>query len=421
MAGPAEVDRVAVRIGDEPPARRRRFLLMVGGLSLFGPLCIDMYLPALPRIATDLHSSASEVQLSLTSCLVGLAVGQLIIGPLSDRHGRRPPLIAGLALFIVASFTCAASPTTTVLVLLRFAQGFGGAAGIVIARAVVRDLFSGVAAARFFSLLMLVTGAGPVLAPQIGAELLRLTSWRGVFVVLGVAGSLLLAMAILRLPETLPAHGRDVGGLRATLRGMHTVATSRTFVANALACGLGFGAIFAYVSGSSFVMEDVYQLSPQVFGLLFALNGCGLVAASQVNARIVGRFGSARILTFGLLALAAGGVAALIVVAIGGVGLIGLVPCLFVCVSCNGFVGPNAMALSLNDFPEAAGSASALLGVLQFGIGAAVAPLVGIGGSHDALPMATAMAVFGLAATTVRFSLTRPVDRAPRVAVKLEA
>jgi DHA1 family bicyclomycin/chloramphenicol resistance-like MFS transporter len=342
-----------------------------------------------------------------------------LIGPLSDRLGRRPPLFAGLALFVVASFVCAAAPTTTVLILLRFGQGFGGAAGIVIARAIVRDLHSGVAAARFFSMLMLVTGAGPVLAPQIGAELLRLTSWRGVFVVLGVSGSLLLVMAVVRLPETLPVELRDGGGLRTTLRSMHTVATSRIFVANTLACGLGFGAIFAYVSGSSFVMEDVYHLSPQVFGLLFALNACGLVAAGQVNARIVGRFGSPRLLTVGLCALAAGGVAALLVVSIGGLGLAGLVPCLFVTVTCNGLVGPNAMALALNDFPDAAGSASALLGVLQFGIGAAVAPLVGIAGSHNALPMVIAMATFGLAAITVRFRLTRPV--APKQRVALEA
>ena len=353
MARSSSAQRVAAEGEDAPPVRKRRFLLMVGGLSLFGPLCIDMYLPALPRIASDLHSSASGVQLSLTSCLVGLALGQLLIGPLSDRHGRRPPLFVGLALFIVSSFVCAAAPSTLVLVLLRFCQGFGGAAGIVVARAIVRDLHSGVAAARFFSMLMLVTGAGPVLAPQIGAELLRLTSWRGVFVVLGVSGSLLLAMAALRLPETLPLRrAADGGGLRVTIRAMRTVATSRTFVANALACGLGFGAIFAYVSGSSFVMEDVYHLSPQLFGLVFAFNACGLVATGQVNARIVGRFGSARLLTFGLVALASGGVAALVVVASGGLGLAALIACLFVTVSCNGLVGPNAMALALNDFPR---------------------------------------------------------------------
>jgi len=420
VASPREVRATRPQFADlhdgAPAAalpKRRRFLLMVGGLSLFGPLCIDMYLPALPRISSDLHAGPSAVQFSLTTCLVGLGLGQLLIGPLSDRLGRRPPLLAGLVLFVLASLTCSMAPNALLLAGIRFVQGLGGAAGIVIARAIVRDLHSGVAAARFFSMLMLVTGAGPVLAPQIGAGLLRVTSWRGVFIVLAVLGTLLLAMAASRLPETLPPERRDSGGLRSTIRSMRGVATSRVFMANALACSLGFGAIFAYVAGSSFVMEDIYGLSPQVFGLLFALNACGLVAAGQVNARIVGRYGSERLLTAGLIALASGGVGLLLVVGSGHIGLAGIIPCLFVTVACNGFVGPNAMALALNDFPESAGSASALLGLLQFSLGAAVAPIVGIAGSHDALPMAVAVAALGTSAISVRLVLTRtPADKA---------
>jgi DHA1 family bicyclomycin/chloramphenicol resistance-like MFS transporter len=383
-----------------------RMILIVGALAAFGPLCIDMYLPALPDIGRDLHASASAVEASLTACLVGLATGQIVVGPISDRVGRRTPLFFGLTAFVVASAACAFSPGIIALIGLRFVQGFGGAAGIVISRAIVRDLYAGPMAARFFSLLMLVTGLGPVLAPQIGAELLHLGSWRGVFVALSIAGAILLAIAAFCLPETLPPERRSAGGLTATLRTMRFVATQRTFLASALACGLGFGALFAYVGGSSFVLENIYGLSPQMFSLVFALNAIGLISASQVNGRLVGRIGSTRLMTFGLIGLATGGVAALVVVASGHFGLAGLLPCMFLVLTSNGFVAPNAMALAMNGFPEAAGSASALLGVLQFSIGASVAPLVGLGGTHDALPMVIVMAALGVSAISVRLLLS---------------
>jgi DHA1 family bicyclomycin/chloramphenicol resistance-like MFS transporter len=388
-----------------PP--KGRFFLMIGGLSLFGPLCIDMYIPALPRLTADLHASTSSIQLSLTTCLIGLGLGQLLIGPASDRLGRRRPLLCGLAVFVVASVLCAFAPNATTLAGLRFVQGLGGSAGIVIARAIVRDLYSGPTAARFFSLLMLVTGAGPVFAPQIGAELLRLTSWRGVFVFLAGAGALLLVMAATQLPETLATDRRELGSLGATFASMRGVVSSRVFLANALACALGVGAIFAYISGSSFVMEDIYHLSPQVFSLLFAMNGCGLVAGARINAQLVSRFGSERLLTAALGVMATTGVTLTLVV-LSGIGLGGILPCLFMMMFCLGFVTPNAMALALNDFPDAAGSASALIGLLQFSVGAAVAPLVGIAGNHDALPMALCMASVGIAAIVVRLILVGP-------------
>jgi DHA1 family bicyclomycin/chloramphenicol resistance-like MFS transporter len=382
-----------------------RMLLLVGSLAAFAPLCIDTYLPALPAIGRDLHASASEVEASLTACLLGLGFGQLFVGPISDRLGRRRPLIAGLAFFVLASAGCAFAPNAITLILLRFLQGFGGAAGLVTGRAVVRDQYSGHTAVRFFSLLILVTGMGPILAPQLGAGLLHFGSWRFVFIAFVVGGAILLSISVFALPETLPAAERHTGGLLVTVRLMREVATDRIFLANALACALGFGVLFAYVAGSSFALENVYGLSPQQFSLAFALNAVGLVAASQVNGRLIGRVGSNKLMTGGLFGLAFAGIALIAVVSTGFLGLAGVLSCTFIALASNGFVSPNAQALAMNDFPRAAGSASALLGVLQFAIGGIVAPLVGLGGSHDALPMAIVMASMGVLAVGARLLL----------------
>lgn len=383
-------------------------LLLIGSMGAFGPLCIDTYLPALPDISDDLHASASSVQLSLTACLIGLGVGQLVIGPLSDRHGRRRPLCIGLSLFVVASTACAFAPSITALIVLRLLQGLGGAAGIVISRAIVRDLYSGAAAARFFSLLMLVTGAGPILAPQFGALIMGFAPWRGIFVALSGTGVVLLLIAALRLPETLPVAARNGNGLRATLRTMRSVATHRSFLANALAGGFGFGVLFAYIAGSSFVVQNVYGLSAQAFSVVFAVNAVGLITASQVNGRLVGRLGSTRLMTAGLISMAVGGICVLIVVSTGLFGIAGLIAAMLLVMSSNGFIAPNATALAMNDFPESAGSASALLGLLQFSIGAAVAPLVGLGGANTGVPMGIVMATMGVAALSLRLALRGP-------------
>jgi DHA1 family bicyclomycin/chloramphenicol resistance-like MFS transporter len=381
-----------------------RMILIVGSLTAFGPLCIDMYLPALPRISHDLHTSASAVQLSLTACLIGLALGQVLIGPLSDRLGRRRPLFFGLAAFILASAACALAPGILVLIGLRFVQGVGGAAGLVIAQAIVRDQYSGTTAARFFSVLILVTGAGPILAPQIGAVLLHLGSWRVLFVSLAVAGAALWAISAAKLPETLAVADRNLGGLSETLATMRNVATDREFLVNALAGSFGFGTVFAYVAGSSFALENVYGLSPQQFSLAFAFNAVGLIAGSQANGRLVRTVGSPRLLTYGLCGLATAGLTFLVLVLTSTGGLTGILACMFAVMTSLGFVGPNATALALNDFPQSAGSASALLGLLRFSIGAAVAPLVGLRGSHDVLPLAVVMASCGLIAITVRLA-----------------
>jgi DHA1 family bicyclomycin/chloramphenicol resistance-like MFS transporter len=382
-------------------------VFILGALTAFGPLSIDMYLPALPSLSQDFGTGASQVQLTLSACLLGLALGQTIAGPLSDTLGRRRPLLAGLTAYALASLLCVVAPSVWALVALRLVQGAAGAAGIVIARAVVRDLHSGVAAARFFSLLMLVNGLAPILAPLFGGLLLRFTSWRGVFIVLAIIGTLLLLAAATGLRETLPPERRQSGSICTTITTFGRLLSDGSFVGYALSCGLAFAAMFAYISGSPFVLQDIYGLSPQLFSVMFAINALGLVVAGQVNGRLVGRVPPIRLLTAGLVATATGGTALLSVVAIGGIGLIGILPSLFVVVSSLGFVLPNATALALSNYPRTAGSASALVGVLQFAIGAAAAPLVGAFGARTALPMSVVIATLGVSALAVFMLLVR--------------
>jgi MFS transporter, DHA1 family, multidrug resistance protein len=390
-----------------------RLVLVIGGLSVFGPLCVDMYLPALPRISRDLHASTSAVQLTITACLIGIAIGQLLIGPISDREGRRRPLLIGIGAFIVSSIACLLVSNVYVLDGLRFVEGMGGAAGIVIARAIVRDLFEGVTAARFFSTLLLVTGLGPIVAPQLGAEILRFTSWRGIFVALAIIGSVLFVTAFWKAPETLPPERRHTGGLRSMMHSLAAVTRDRSFVSYALVSSLGFGAILAYISGSPFVLQDIYHLSPQVFGLVFAMNALGLVLGAQINGHLVRRLGSGVLLSFGLLVMAAGGSAFLVAVSTHRFGLAAVLPSLFALLFGLGFVSPNAMALAMQNHARAAGVASALLGSSQFLFGAVVAPIVGIAGDHDAVPMGVTMVALAATALVLRFSLPRRSGAAP--------
>jgi DHA1 family bicyclomycin/chloramphenicol resistance-like MFS transporter len=384
-----------------------RMLLLTGPLSALGSLCIDMYLPALPSISRDLDAGTSATQASLTTCLVGLALGQVLVGPLSDRFGRRAPLFAGLVAFIAAAAGCSLMPSIYGFLAFRFIQGLGGAAGIVISRAIVRDLYSGSAAARFYSMLLAVVGVGPLLAPQLGAALLTIGSWRMLFAALAGAGLVLLGISYVLLPETLPADRRSSDTATATLRTMRSVITDRAFLINALGCGIGFGAIFSYVAGAPFALENTFGLSPAMFSLAFGLNGAGLIIASHINGRLVGRLGPMRLFTYGAVSLATGSVGLLVLIATHWLGLPGVLVCMFLVVSSNGFVSPNAVALALDDFPHAAGSASALLGVLQFSVGAVAAPLVGVAGPHDDLPMGIAAAFFGASALAVRMALVR--------------
>jgi DHA1 family bicyclomycin/chloramphenicol resistance-like MFS transporter len=383
-------------------ASRVRLVVVLGAVNAIGPLSIDMYLPAFPELAASLPASAAQVQLTLTACVAGLALGQLVVGPLSDRLGRRGPLVAAMATYTVASVLCSVAPSAPVLMALRFVQGLAGAGGVVISRAVVRDLHSGAAAVRLFSSLMLVTGLAPILAPLAGGQVLAVTSWRGIFVVLAALSALLALMVALGLQETLPPERRSDHGLRRTLAIMRALLRDRWFVGHALAGGLGFGALFAYIAGSSFVLQGIYGVSPQLYSVLFAMNGVGLIAGSQVNARLVGRFGPAKLLRAGLLSITSSAAALLAVVTAGGLGVWAVLVPMFVIVSSLAFVLPNSTALALADHPDVAGTASALLGVGQFLIGAVVAPLVGAGGTDSAVPMAAVMTGAALAALAAR-------------------
>lgn len=389
--------------------------MILGALSAFGPLSMDMYLPGLPSLTRDLGASASTGQLTLTGCMLGIAAGQLFTGPLSDSFGRRGPLLTGLAGYVAASLACAAAPSVSTLIALRFVQGMAGGAGVVIARAVVRDLFSGIAAARVYALLMAVTGVAPVLAPLIGGQALAVTSWRGIFVLLGAIGIPLLLATLLWLPETLPPEQRHGGGLRATIRTFGRLLSDRSFTPTLTTFALSFGAMFAYIAGSSFVLEDVYGASPQVFSLVFAVNSAGLIAMSQLGGHIVGRVGARTLLRWGVRGVALGSASTLIVT-LSHAGLAALLVSLFVILAANGLVFPNATAVALADQEGALGSASALLGMAQFGTGALVAPLVGLGGSHDAVPMAVVIGACGISALAVNLAFspaTRRRDGAP--------
>jgi DHA1 family bicyclomycin/chloramphenicol resistance-like MFS transporter len=354
-----------------------------------GPFSMDMYLPALPRIAGEFHAGASRVQLTLTACLVGLAVGQLLTGPLSDRWGRRRPALAGLGLYAVFSLLCALAPSAEALSAARLAQGVAGGATIVISRAVVRDLHAGAAAAAYFSRLMLVFGVAPVVAPSAGSLVLRYTSWPGVFVVLAVIGALILVAALGGLPETLPAERRHTGGLAETARGMRSLLHDRGYVGYVLALGMAGAGLFGYISGSSFVLQQVYGASPQLYGVLFGLNALGFVLVGQLNGRLVHRVPPRRLLGVALVIAVAAAVA--LVVAARWHSLIAVAVPLLVFMSALGMVLPNATALALDLHPGRAGAASALLGAAQSLCGAVVAPVVGLAGSGTATPMALAM------------------------------
>jgi DHA1 family bicyclomycin/chloramphenicol resistance-like MFS transporter len=377
-----------------------RLVVILGSLSAFAPLSIDMYLPAFPAISAGLHAGPSAVQLTLTTCLIGLALGQLVAGPLSDAFGRRRPLLVGLAVYTVLSAACIAAPSVYALVGLRFVQGLGGSAGLVIAVAAVRDRYAGTAMARFLSTLTLVTGLAPILAPVVGGQLLRLMSWRGVFVVLTVIGAVLFVACVLWFDESLPADRRRTGGLPDTLRAFGRLLADRTFTGYALAGGFGFAAMFAYISGSSFVLQDIYRLSPQGYGLVFGGNALGLVIVSQCNRRLVDHCPPRRVLAAGLVAALAGGLLLLVAV-LGGLGLPALLVGLFLVVASIGVITPNARALAMAGYPDLAGTASALLGVLLFAIGGLVAPLIGVAGTSTAVPMAVVIAVLATGALLV--------------------
>ncbi|MFD9412706.1 Bcr/CflA family multidrug efflux MFS transporter [Streptomyces sp. NPDC059989] len=395
-------------------AARRTGLLVtfiLGGLTALPPLSMDMYLPALPEVTTALRSPAATVQLTLTACLAGMALGQLVIGPMSDKWGRRRPLLVGMIVYVLATAVCALAPTAELLIAFRLAQGLAGAAAIVIARAVVRDLYDGVEMAKFFSTLMLISGTAPIIAPLIGGQVLRFSDWRGVFVILTAVGTVLTLMVWRGLGETLPPERRHTGGVGSALRTMQGLLGDRVFTGYMLAGGFAFAVLFSYISASPFVVQEIYGASPQAFSLLFGVNSVGLIAVGQINGKLlVGRVSLDKALAVGLGIIVLASVS-LLLMSTGVFGEVGLAPiaaALFVLMSAMGLVLPNTNAQALMRTPHAAGSASALLGTSSFLVGAIASPLVGIAGEDTAVPMAVVQVACALLSVGCFLGMCRP-------------
>ncbi|WP_171169389.1 multidrug effflux MFS transporter [Streptomyces sp. I05A-00742] len=374
-------------------------------LSFVMPLATDMYLPAFPRMTDDLHTDASGVQLTLTSFLVGMGLGQLVLGPLSDRLGRRLPLLTGGAVCVAATVLCAMAPSLGWLVALRFAQGFSGAAGVVIGRAVVSDVAEGRTAARMFGILMTLMGIAPVLAPVAGGAVVGHGGWHGVFWVLAGACLLALVAAVVAVPESLPVEKRHTGGGAATLRAAREVLGDRPYLGYTLAFGFSLAVLFCYVAGASFLFQNVLGFGLGQTSAAFASVGVVSTLASTVITKLVGRFTAGGMLRAGLrlmfptavalcLATVAGGLTAPVALVL--LGLLFVPICL---------VTINAVPLALARVPRAAGTGSAVLGALQSALSALAAPLVGLGGQDTALPMFLCMTGFaGLALLALRLT-----------------
>lgn len=389
-----------------------RLAVVLGILTAFGPLSIDMYLPALPTIADDFGVATARVQTTLALFFIGLAAGQFVYGPLADRIGRRRPLLFGCGLYTLASLGCLVAPSIEALSGLRLLQALGGCAGMVIARSVVRDCFDAQESARMFSLLMLVMGLAPITAPLIGGQLLIFFGWRSIFWLLAGFGLLCLLLVSMALPETLPPERRIRAGLGRTLATYRDLLADRPFVGFALTTGLSGAAMFTYITGSPFVVIELYGVTPQAYGWIFGANAFGLILASQLNRWLLGRYKSGTILSVALLAVAVASLA-LVGIAAGGSGSLAalLVP-LFICIAGYGIVSPNAAAAALGPHGQVAGSASALLGGLQFAVGTAASTLVSLLHNGSALPMAGVIAACCLGALTSYLTMAgRPLPQ----------
>ncbi|MEV5652347.1 multidrug effflux MFS transporter [Nocardia sp. NPDC052254] len=387
-----------------PPdgAARIRFVLLLGILTALGPFTVDMYLPALPTLTAHFHTTDTAVQLTLTGTLAGLAIGQLVVGPLSDIHGRRTPLLAGTFLHVSASVACFFAPSIAALAALRTLQGFGAAATGVIAMAVVRDLYTGRAAAVVLSRLMLVMGVAPILAPSAGGLVLSATSWRGVFLVLAGVGAGMMWLAGCALPETRPPGARTARGIRPLLGGYRTLLRDPRFIVLVLVCGLARSVLWAYIAGSSFVMQGRFGLDSTSYGFAFAAGAVALIGASQLNVALLARWSPLRISLVALLVSTAVGAGFIVVAATAAGGFAGFALPVLVLLGATGFVMPNVPALALSRHGAVAGTAAATVGFAQFGAAAVIAPIVGLLGNTSlavAITM-TAAAALGLVALT---------------------
>jgi len=386
-----------------------RLAAILGALTAMGPLAIDMYLPAFPTIAGEFATAAAGVQVSLAVYFVGIAVGQAFYGPLSDRFGRKPMLYFGLSLFVVSSVACALAPSVAILVVSRFFQALGGCAPLVIPRAVVRDYFDERGSARMLSVLMLVMGLAPILAPLVGGQLLVNLGWRAVFWVLAVYGAVWLVIVVLFLPESLPDARRRRQPLATVLRMYGRLLRDRTYMGHVLSGGLIFSGLLAYIAGSPFVFIELFGVPPEQYGLFFGTNAVGIITASQVNRWLASRMAPQRIVRIVLPCAMTAGLVLMLDAVTGAGGFAGILVPLFCFIACHGFVMPNTTAMAMAPHGSVAGSASALLGTVQFVLGATAGALVGVLANGTAVPLAAVVAACGVGAFGVY--LTVPVPR----------
>lgn len=384
-------------------------------LTVFGPISMDLYLPVLPALTEELGAATSTAQLTVTACLIGLAVGQVVAGPLSDRFGRRAPLLVGTAAYVAASALCAVSPTIETLVLARLVQGLAGAVGIVIAQAAGRDLYEGGALIRYYGRLTVLGGLAAIVGPLIGGQLARVTDWRGLFLFLSGVGVVLLLASLVVFRETLPPGQRGGGGLRQTGRDFRRLLSDRLFLGAVLITGFVNAALFAYLSGATYILQGVYGLSPQGYSMAFGLNSLGFMVFGYLAGRTAERRSVAGTLVAGV-AMCAAGALGLLATGLFGLPMIVVILSLLVMVSGVAVTAPPTTSLALADYPELAGTASSVLGLTRFAFGGIAAPLVGLGGAHTVLPLgvvtvvSVALAVLTHAALVGRGHRQHPVE-----------
>lgn len=379
--------------------------VLLGVLSAFGPLSMDMYLPALPEVASQLHTSSAAGQLTITSCIFGLAAGQIIVGPLSDRWGRKPLLLAGVGLFTLTSFLIPFSASIWPLIILRLFQGIGGSAGQVLSRAVARDLFAGPRLGRFLGILMSINGIFPIIAPLLGGAVLSFTDWRGVFVILGGIGLILFLWTWWGLPETLPADRRTTSGFAAFTQ-MSLLFKDRPFMGYMLSQGFVYGALYIYIAGSAFAFEKVFHFSPQLFSIVYAINGAGMIVATQFAARRLTDRNGRSLLGGSILTAAVTSTLLLLGMSRFPSGWL-LAGGLVIIISLVGAVNTTATTLALGNEAQHAGAASALLGLGMNAIGGVMSPVVGLFGTASALPMVALIMICEWVAFLLLAVLTR--------------
>lgn len=380
---------------------------LLAALSAVAPLTTDMYLPSLPNIAQQLSASTAQVQLTISAYLIGFALGQIFYGPLSDRHGRKPVLLCAVALYCVASLVCALSTSVEMLIVARFAQALGGSGGVVLARAIVRDLYSGARAGRELSLIGSVTALAPVLAPVVGGILQTGFGWRSIFVTLVIAGLASGGMVWLRLPETLATRAAEPGSPVNMLKSYRVVARHPAFLAYLGISTASYAGLFAWISGASFVLQNLYGLTPFNFGIAFALGSIGYMTGTLIAARLVARLGLDGIIGLGSVAVSIGGLGMVAAVALGLTSAISLVLPVAVYLAGLGMVLPQTIAGAMTPFPERAGTASALLGFIQQSAAALCGAVVGWLLGANAWPMAIAVAVMGCTTLAIWLSTRR--------------